>query len=156
MPGVNISGLNIDELRSRLRAMTDSELLQFGKASRWLSGPKNNHGRPPREVSLFNYRKLVRSGEGGIPNSRDESQNKKKGRPPGFKTGPAPDGVTAFPAYSSEPTHRLWAPWSFLSLLWSRVGASPEHKRGRQARLPASPLFPLEGIRLAPQRAANR
>jgi hypothetical protein len=53
MLGVNISGLNIDELRSRLHAMTDSELLQFGKASRWLCEPKNNHGRPPQGVFVF-------------------------------------------------------------------------------------------------------
>jgi hypothetical protein len=49
-----------------------------------------------------------------------KSRNKKKGRPPGLKPALRRAEVTAFPACSSEPTHRLWPPWSCLSLLWSK------------------------------------
>jgi hypothetical protein len=36
--------------------MSDDELLKFGKSARSLCDPKNNYGRPPREVFLIQLR----------------------------------------------------------------------------------------------------
>ena len=50
---VVLSGFNLEELRSGLRAMTDTELIRFGKAGRYLTDPKQNRCEPPREVFVI-------------------------------------------------------------------------------------------------------
>jgi hypothetical protein len=41
--------IDLDELRSRLRKMTDADLIAFGKAARHMCSPAANLGKPPRE-----------------------------------------------------------------------------------------------------------
>ena len=41
--------LDIEQLRSRLRKMTDAALLGFGRAARNMCSPRANLGHPPRE-----------------------------------------------------------------------------------------------------------
>ena len=41
--------VNREELRARLRKMTDNELRQFGRAARNMCSPEANRGKPPRE-----------------------------------------------------------------------------------------------------------
>jgi hypothetical protein len=53
MPGVDISGFNLENLRQRLQRMPDGELIQFGKACRDMLTPQANLGRPPREVFVI-------------------------------------------------------------------------------------------------------
>ncbi len=53
MPGVDISGFNLENLRERLQRMSDKELIRFGKAASSLLTPQANLGRPPREVFVI-------------------------------------------------------------------------------------------------------
>ena len=45
--GVQIIGFSVDELRIRLRKMSDDQLQEFGKAARYMPSPKANMGKPP-------------------------------------------------------------------------------------------------------------
>ena len=49
-PGIKLEGFDIEKLRERLRKMTDTQLLEFGRAGRQLCSPEANLGKPPREV----------------------------------------------------------------------------------------------------------
>lgn len=49
MPGIQTSSFNLEQVRERLRDMTDEELLRFGQAARNLCSFETNMGRPPRE-----------------------------------------------------------------------------------------------------------
>jgi hypothetical protein len=42
--------IDIGELRQRLMKMSDTELLRFGAASKFMCSPGANFGKPPREV----------------------------------------------------------------------------------------------------------
>jgi hypothetical protein len=44
------AGIDLDQLRQRLRRMSDDELLQFGKAAKYMCSPEANMGKPPRDV----------------------------------------------------------------------------------------------------------
>jgi len=46
-------GFNLEELRARLRKMTDSELRRFGRAVRFMCSPNANLGKPPRECFVI-------------------------------------------------------------------------------------------------------
>jgi hypothetical protein len=46
-------GVDLDQLRERLRGMTDEELLQFGKAARNMCSPEANLGKPPRKAFVI-------------------------------------------------------------------------------------------------------
>jgi hypothetical protein len=41
--------VDVEELRKRLRKMSDQELVRFGKAARYMCSPAANFGKPPRE-----------------------------------------------------------------------------------------------------------
>jgi hypothetical protein len=44
--------VNREELRARLRKMTDNELRRFGRAARNTCLPEANRGKPPREFVI--------------------------------------------------------------------------------------------------------
>jgi hypothetical protein len=44
--------MDVEELRDRIRRMTDDQLLTYGKAAAYMCTPKANLGRPPREEFL--------------------------------------------------------------------------------------------------------
>lgn len=46
--------IDLDELRGRLRKMTDGELLAFGRAARNMCSP--HFGKPPREAFVIQLR----------------------------------------------------------------------------------------------------
>jgi hypothetical protein len=48
--------IDLDELRARLRKMTDAELIAFGKAARYMCSPAANLGQPPREPFVIQLR----------------------------------------------------------------------------------------------------
>jgi hypothetical protein len=50
MNSIQMTELNVEELRARLRKMTDEELLRFGKAAQYMVSPWANMDKPPREV----------------------------------------------------------------------------------------------------------
>lgn len=55
MNGPHYSGevaLDVEALRVRLRAMTDFELTEWGKAAAYMSSPKANDSGPPRQVFI--------------------------------------------------------------------------------------------------------
>jgi hypothetical protein len=45
--GVQITSLNVDDVRTRLRKMSDEKLREFGKAARYMTTPRANLGKPP-------------------------------------------------------------------------------------------------------------
>jgi hypothetical protein len=52
MSGVNPVEQTVEELRKRLRKMTDNDLLLFGQAAKYMCSPEANYG-PPREPFLI-------------------------------------------------------------------------------------------------------
>ena len=50
------SPVDVDELRDRFRRMTDEQLLEFGKAARYMCTLKANLGQPPREPFVIQLR----------------------------------------------------------------------------------------------------
>ena len=46
MQSIQLTTLNVDELQTRLRKMSDKELREFGKAARYMVSPKANMGKP--------------------------------------------------------------------------------------------------------------
>ena len=55
MPGVIQIDLKVEELRKRLRAMSETELLRFGQAAKYMCSPEANYG-PPRQVFVVQLR----------------------------------------------------------------------------------------------------
>jgi hypothetical protein len=53
---VGFKELNEDEERARLRKLGDAELIREGKAARSLCDPKENFGKPPRDVWVIGLR----------------------------------------------------------------------------------------------------
>ena len=47
------AGLDLEQLRARLRAMDDEALRRQGKAAAFLCRPEANHGRAPRETFVL-------------------------------------------------------------------------------------------------------
>jgi hypothetical protein len=50
MGSVGIQALQLDDVRARLRKMSDADLLRFGRAAASLCQPDNQFGHPPRQV----------------------------------------------------------------------------------------------------------
>jgi hypothetical protein len=42
--------LQLEEVRARLRKMSDADLIRFGRAAAGMCSPEANFGRPPRQV----------------------------------------------------------------------------------------------------------
>ena len=51
--GNQTTPLNVDELRERLRKMSDPELRKFGQAAQHMVSPKAHLGQPPPEVFVI-------------------------------------------------------------------------------------------------------
>ena len=47
MESIRLTTLDVEELRTRLRKMSDEELREFGKAARYMDSPTANMGKPP-------------------------------------------------------------------------------------------------------------
>ena len=47
MQSIQLTNLDVDALRTRLRKMSDKELREFGKAARYMISPTANMGKPP-------------------------------------------------------------------------------------------------------------
>jgi hypothetical protein len=59
MPDLSIAiqaDTDLEQLRARLRKMTDSELRHFGRAARFMCSPSANLGKPPREAFVVQLR----------------------------------------------------------------------------------------------------
>jgi hypothetical protein len=50
------TGIDLDELRDRLRAMDDRMLKQWAQAAARLCSPESNRGAPPRQVFVVQLR----------------------------------------------------------------------------------------------------
>jgi hypothetical protein len=48
--------LDLEALRSRLRGMSDRELLSFRKSARYMCSPEANLGKAPRQVFIIQLR----------------------------------------------------------------------------------------------------
>ena len=48
--------IDVEDLRERLRKMTDAELLRFCKDNRYMCGPYANLGKPPLEAFVIQLR----------------------------------------------------------------------------------------------------
>jgi hypothetical protein len=51
--GNQTTPFNVDELRERLRKMSDAVLRTFGQAAQHVVSPKANQGQPPSEVFVI-------------------------------------------------------------------------------------------------------
>jgi hypothetical protein len=47
---------NADEVRTRLRKISDEQLLRFGRAAAYMCSPRANFGEPPREAFVIQLR----------------------------------------------------------------------------------------------------
>jgi hypothetical protein len=45
--------IDLESLRARLRRMSDTELIRFGRSARFMRSPKNNLGQAPRHVFVI-------------------------------------------------------------------------------------------------------
>jgi hypothetical protein len=54
--GISTDNFDIEQLRARLRKMSDKELIQFGKDVRYLCSPEASFGKPPLEVWAMQLR----------------------------------------------------------------------------------------------------
>ena len=57
--GVKLITLNVDDLRARLRKMSDGKLHEFGEAARYMVSPKANLGKPPLPVYVLQLEETV-------------------------------------------------------------------------------------------------
>ena len=67
-------GIDLEELRARLRKMSDEQLLRFGKAGRFLCRAANH----PAQSLSFSSKKPVPNGADGIPKSRMPRKQKSR------------------------------------------------------------------------------
>jgi hypothetical protein len=51
--GVQILNFNIEELRQRLRKMSDEKLREYGEAARYMCSPRAMLGKPPLPVYVI-------------------------------------------------------------------------------------------------------
>lgn len=65
MQGIQSNSETVEQIRERLRKMSDLELRKFGQAARVMADPRKNFGSRTRS-SLFNCEKRARSGGDGI------------------------------------------------------------------------------------------
>jgi hypothetical protein len=49
-PSSAFDGVDIEELRTRLRKMSDNQLIEFGRAARFMCSLEASFGKPPRAV----------------------------------------------------------------------------------------------------------
>jgi hypothetical protein len=55
-PSTAFDEIDVNEVRERLRKMTDRQLVEFGKAASLMCSPAVNFGKPPREAFLIQLR----------------------------------------------------------------------------------------------------
>jgi hypothetical protein len=53
------NGFDLEALRTRLRRMSDSELLRFGKSAHYMCSPAASLGKRPRKVFVIQLREAV-------------------------------------------------------------------------------------------------
>ena len=59
MQSIQLTTLDVEGLRARLRKMSDDELRKFGKAARYMVSPRANMGKPPLIVNRSRQRSAV-------------------------------------------------------------------------------------------------
>lgn len=60
MGSVGFQRLQLEELRARLRKMSDEELIRFGRAAAGMCSPEANFGHAPRRVFVAILRRANR------------------------------------------------------------------------------------------------
>ena len=53
-------GLDLEALRARLQRMSERELINFGRAARYMCSPAANHGKSPRQVFVIQLGEAVK------------------------------------------------------------------------------------------------
>jgi hypothetical protein len=59
LSGVQILNFNVEELRVRLRKMSDEKLREFGEAARYMCSSRAMQGKPPLPVYLIQLEKAT-------------------------------------------------------------------------------------------------
>jgi hypothetical protein len=54
--GAGLDTIDLDELRGRLKKMSDTELLRFGQEARYMCSLEANPGHPPNETFVVQLR----------------------------------------------------------------------------------------------------
>jgi hypothetical protein len=57
--GVQLVPSNVEELRARLRKMSDEKLIEYGKAARYMVTPEANLGKTPSADSLMQLEECI-------------------------------------------------------------------------------------------------
>jgi hypothetical protein len=69
--GVQILNFDADDLRARLRKMTDEKLREFGEAARYMCTPKANLGKPPLPVYVLQLEEATAEWRRRHPKQKD-------------------------------------------------------------------------------------
>jgi hypothetical protein len=89
MQSIQLANQDVEELRRRLRKMSDEELREFGKAARYMVSPTANMGKPPQPAFVLQLEEARAEWRNRHPeksakkqNSFDDSKNvvRKSGR----------------------------------------------------------------------------
>jgi hypothetical protein len=56
MQGISTQDDDLERHRERMRKMTDKQLLEYGRACRYMCAPEANLGKPPQESSVIHLR----------------------------------------------------------------------------------------------------
>jgi hypothetical protein len=50
---------NIEKIRSRIQKMTDEQPAEYGRSAKYMTGPKADLGKPPRETFVMQYHEAL-------------------------------------------------------------------------------------------------
>jgi hypothetical protein len=57
--GVQLQPSNVDDVRARLRKMSDEKLIEYGAAARYMVTPEANFGKPPSADSVMQLEECI-------------------------------------------------------------------------------------------------
>jgi hypothetical protein len=57
MQSIQLTTLDVEAMRTRLKKMSDGELCEFGKAARYMVSPTANMGKPPLPTFVLQLEK---------------------------------------------------------------------------------------------------
>jgi hypothetical protein len=69
--GVQITTLNVYDVRTRLRKMSDEQLREFGKAARYMTTREANLGKPPHRDYVLQFEEAKTEWRRRHPKSAD-------------------------------------------------------------------------------------
>jgi hypothetical protein len=50
---------DVEKIRARIQNMTDDQLAEYGRSAKYMTTPKANLGKPPRETFVIQFREAL-------------------------------------------------------------------------------------------------